>query len=165
MIRKFFLNTTDRRTGIEDARKYADQLVEYAPDEESKENVARALTYIPPGILDLHVRDGVKINVVTLDRQIRDVSPVYKQLPAAAQRVIDGVAGLHIVSEQRVYVSREWLQDSVLSLVHEMGHATDAAILRERARRDPDRYPDVSTLADVGRRHYEAATEYCGLSL
>jgi antirestriction protein ArdC len=150
MIRKFFLNTNDRRTGIEDARKYAEQLIEFAPDEEAKENVARALTYIPPGILDLHARDGVKINLVTLERQIRDVSPLYKTLPQNAQAAIDMAAGINVVAEKRVYVRSEAIRDNAMTLVHEMGHATDAAILRDRARRDPDRYPDVRTLDEVG---------------
>ncbi len=149
MSEKFFLRTTERRTGIEDARRFASDLIEFAPDGEAHERVARALTYVPPGLLGLLKRDGTKINIVTLDRQVRDVSPIYPFLDPKTRDHIDRGVGLHIGVEKRVYLRAEALEHPA-GLVHELAHAIDAAVLRDRARREPDRYPDTRTLSDVG---------------
>lgn len=149
MSEKFFLRTTDRRTGIDDARKYATELIEFAPNDDARERVARALTYVPPGLLELLQRDGAKINVVTLDRQVRDVSPIYPYLDPKARDHIDRGVGLYVGVEKRVYLRADALEHPA-GLVHELGHAIDAALLRDRARREPDRYSDTRTLSDVG---------------
>lgn len=150
MIRKFFLNTNDRRTGIEDARKYAEALIAAAPSDEARENATRALTYVPPGILELYVRDGMKIHVLSALQRTSAFSPVLQALGPDACEIANLSAGLNVVAEKRVYVKDWAIEENPLVLVHELGHAADAAFLRDRARRDPDRYPDERTLEDVG---------------
>jgi antirestriction protein ArdC len=147
VIKQFRLQTSATSTAIEEARKYADRLVTLSPNAEARENVARALSFAPPAILDLLIRNRIEIVLTGASSEPRDTSPVYQIMPDAAREIFDRAEGLYVSSEHRIYLRHHDVHPALL--IHEVGHAVDHCLLRERQQVEPEKYPPGLTLHDV----------------
>lgn len=147
MLDSFLQETTGTATGIEEARRYAARLLEYAPEGDARENVARALSYVPPGVLELLVRNETRIVVTGPGHDVFDVSPTFQDLGEQYREISERMAGVYIAAEHRIVLRKH--DEHPAYLVHEVGHAFDHALLRERQKAVPDKYPPGITLQDV----------------
>ena len=122
----YYEETTNLTTGIDDARSAIEKML--VPDENQppdflrkKENLARDLTRVPPGIIHEMLSDNLKIEFI-------DNETAESKYPK--EKYAEGIrAGFFVPKENRIFILEEYTEPRVL--LHEIGHWLDSHELKK----------------------------------